>query len=47
MPWKETCTMKERELFINAWPGHVTRASHGCANASTYPVTHGPQASVA
>ena len=19
MPWKETCTMKERELFINAW----------------------------
>jgi hypothetical protein len=30
MPWKKTCTMKERELFINEWPGHVTSLTRLC-----------------
>ena len=30
MPWKETCTMKERELFINAWLDHATNMTRLC-----------------
>ena len=30
MPWKEACTMKERELFIEAWLDHVTRVTQLC-----------------
>lgn len=30
MPWKETCTMKERELFINAWFEHVSSVAQLC-----------------
>ena len=30
MPWKETCTMKERELFINAWLERVTSITQLC-----------------
>ena len=28
MPWKETCTMNERELFINAWLERVTSVTN-------------------
>lgn len=30
MPWKETCTMKERELFINAWLERVSSVAQLC-----------------
>ena len=30
MPWKETCTMNERELFINAWLERVTSITQLC-----------------
>ena len=30
MPWKETCTMKERELFINAWLERVSNVAQLC-----------------
>jgi transposase len=30
MPWKETCTMNERELFITAWLEHVTSVTQLC-----------------
>ena len=30
MPWKETCTMKERELFIEAWLEHADHFGHLC-----------------
>ncbi len=30
MPWKETCTMKERELFIEAWLDHVMSVAELC-----------------
>ena len=30
MPWKETCTMNERELFINAWLDRAYSVSQLC-----------------